>query len=1222
TSTLNSIDTEIGMVNDRLGASIAVSENYLAASGRGFVMVYDRAADGSLSNPQRISAPAGSGINDFGTAYVGANIGPNRTLALTDERLVVGAPLDSNSQGSSQGGTVSTFLRVGGNWVYQAGTELKSPTVLNQQRFGMAIAMADDTLIVSSTDQWFQNSPSNRNGVIHSYDWDGTAWVPTPDSPLIHPDSGSFHEVGMHGPAISGDGRAIVALGVTGLLYCWERKELGGWTAKPSIDVDISNSRGREVYIDPVSGTVLLGEHQSTFGRGPQIFVLEQTQQIGTALVDWGRAQLYHEEASNDPRFEVDNAAFRFLVNQYEDSGISQERSDPDSPGNSIDELFTEADDARVELVLAAIREQAATGFFDNATRDLYLDIIYDRAQVDVLRAQEALAELDIARLSPPPPNGCVIDNEIAKYTGATGSIQHLRNALERLLSVLRDDAGNPDASTPAGFAAYTSRASLRPLKPARYLNASGDLVNVTDSAGDEITGNLSSGYKDQILLFELLGEYGRSVAELSHLYLLKGEEALATSAIRAARELVFFQGNIVREIFGSPADLHAGILEWQQALDDLNTAEAAFSNGLNPLGFDPNFLFLVGERTGDEVDQFHSFDVLEIRRDNDDSTSNFIEVAEVDRIEAIGSYDDFKGGFDELGLGLDAVSGDARGRLTLLTGLPGPDFSSIPGPNNANDGGFLNNSILHDQFLPVRAARLRILKNSTEIDNLEARIRIEVAKTGTIQGIVADFGDQRVALEEEIAKINEIKAYTQVAVNAANPATWKDVGTSALNAYSETLMGEIAVEKERLAARENIAIIGAESAALIRTWLLDMKTLALSSQESSILLQQEVSRLANLLLEKEALERRIATHSATFQNRYFADPIHRLRFQYDAYIADRSFRRAQQFLFFYARALAYKYNESFDSLLEGKTINGSPVTMGSIYKARNSSELRLIAEEIEDVDLGRNLTMPDLETDVFSLKQDAFGYVENGNTYPDPITGLPVSATEAFRSLLKKEYRRTVTFQGDPEGIVRLNIPFSTVRFPLRTISGQTFFQGAFISGFDPVSGELQVTNNQDAGTWGNKIRQIAITVPGSHSFEGATIGANLTYGGTSYIRTPSLGRYTERLDPNDPGSAFRLDSIQGNLTTGPALFSSLVRDEWQSTDQAIAFGDAALVPSPLLPVAPADDEYFSDFFERSVASNGWIITLTLKQGTTYASIDQMDDVLIHFRHYFYVRQ
>ncbi len=58
--------------------------------------------------------------------------------------------------------------------------------------------------------------------------------------------------------------------------------------------------------------------------------------------------------------------------------------------------------------------------------------------------------------------------------------------------------------------------------------------------------------------------------------------------------------------------------------------------------------------------------------------------------------------------------------------------------------------------------------------------------------------------------------------------------------------------------------------------------------------------------------------------------------------------------------------------------------------------------------------------------------------------------------------------------------------------------------------------------------------------------------------------------------------------------------------------------VDSSPLPAPAPDDEYFSDFFERSVASNGWFLSLTLRQRIAFTSIDQIDEILIHFRHYF----
>ncbi len=147
----------------------------------------------------------------------------------------------------------------------------------------------------------------------------------------------------------------------------------------------------------------------------------------------------------------------------------------------------------------------------------------------------------------------------------------------------------------------------------------------------------------------------------------------------------------------------------------------------------------------------------------------------------------------------------------------------------------------------------------------------------------------------------------------------------------------------------------------------------------------------------------------------------------------------------------------------------------------------------------------PELFSDVFSIREDVFGFDEEFpgdpvRLYADPITGEQVTSKQAFRSQLK------LLLDGDLiEGdFVQIVIPFSTFRDPLRGLNGDNFFRGP------------RVRYNQDGtvtiqskGKYLDKIESLQITMPGSHSLGRTTLSSELEYGGTAFIRNKVPGNY-----------------------------------------------------------------------------------------------------------------
>ncbi len=164
-------------------------------------------------------------------------------------------------------------------------------------------------------------------------------------------------------------------------------------------------------------------------------------------------------------------------------------------------------------------------------------------------------------------------------------------------------------------------------------------------------------------------------------------------------------------------------------------------------------------------------------------------------------------------------------------------------------------------------------------------------------------YGEEQAQIEHEIGVINQqekaFELFTEY-LKPENLASGKSILLAVGIGYTlatDDKKQELEAKKERLAAQEkaeisalNNDILNRNSKARVETWMLDMKLLVLDSQQRAIQLNQELGRLVALIREKESLERRLTTNSEALAERYFADPVHRLRFQHEFFLAEDSF--------------------------------------------------------------------------------------------------------------------------------------------------------------------------------------------------------------------------------------------------------------------------------------------------------------------------------------------
>ena len=815
--------------------------------------------------------------------------------------------------------------------------------------------------------------------------------------------------------------------------------------------------------------------------------------------------------------------------------------------------------------------EQAPT---DGALGELLLDIHYDRMAGDLVLAATLRREADRVRLAPPDPGAPVIDQEIdAKAEAldayldalAGGPVDCAGAEPVGYFRLLEDTSLTEDGAVtlyapgvPAGYGVFQSRVPSRALLPA------------ADELGQPIDGDptpLFDGYKDLALVAGALGDAAELAEELSRLLYMRGgsgdtDEALAL--LEDLRTLLNVRGSQLAGTFGGTPDMPGSAIAeataaYQAALTNLARTWETIANGSDPLGFDDDFLLLVNDPSNAIFDSYDVFqDILNSGDCPSVGTTSFLEIAACDFEDAQGSYDDYRLGLAELNQQFDLLNQDDALRLEEIG-----DDEQV-------------GSEIWQQSLSIEVAALRVRRNRVQVSNLESRIRFEVERraeakkiAGAMGQIRLEYANRQARLTEKIGEINAAQKAADSATKAFEAKTFwttvANVANGAVQAGAEVKKGQLQAEKEKLAALETAELkaqegrlLDLESRTRIKNWLLEMNTLAIDSQEAAILLRQDSGRLVQLLREKEFLEQRVASRQASFGRRYYADPVFELRSDADASAANRSFQRAQEWLFYMARALEYKWIREYRD--ENPSATG--FSMDAIYRLRNAEELRDFFIEMVALDLPAHMTKPriDLLT-TLSLRRDYLGLSHD-------------AADDAafFDELLER--RR---FGDDCNGSeIDLNVDQCIV-IELSTVVERAdfFFRGHFA----------------------DKIKTFGLRVPGDGPILGDSLISEILYGGSSILRRPDPGLPGEREDRIEGES--RAFSTKNQFSTG---------NGWESRP----------AKKVSLQVFGASQEGFTEGLqELSVAATQWRIMLPiLSFGEQHLDLAAIEDVELFFDH------
>jgi hypothetical protein len=287
------------------------------------------------------------------------------------------------------------------------------------------------------------------------------------------------------------------------------------------------------------------------------------------------------------------------------------------------------------------------------------------------------------------------------------------------------------------------------------------------------------------------------------------------------------------------------------------------------------------------------------------------------------------------------------------------------------------------------------------------------INRDSSVSNAVIDYGTRQSRLTLAIGLLEMGQEVCSITGGLSTDPTSATAVTasSIITATLGTLKAFAEKRKEYLAALEQAEIEGLESDAQVKTLLLGMSTLEVDSLEAALLLQQEEGRLVALYREKGELERTIAESAEAVADRYFADPVHRLRSQHDTVLANFSFDEAQKWLFFMVRALEYKWNTPFTNYL----YLGQRWSTETLFKLRNAAELELFYNAMIAYESQIQLPKDDY-FDWFSVREDFFGYKRTNNLgqllfYVDTATGQSENAIEAFRRRLRRLQDSQATF-------------------------------------------------------------------------------------------------------------------------------------------------------------------------------------------------------------------
>jgi hypothetical protein len=1103
--------------------------------GAAFVFVHDGTPGAQWAEKQKLFGSQDDWWADFGAA-----------VAMHGTNLVVGAPAFGVA-GPNGPGRVYVFERQA-NGLYAERQILTASDAQDGFNFGASLAIDGANLLVGA-----------GAGRVYVFRRDITGWHEAATRLTPRVNSGDF------GSSMAISGQTLVVGAPSGgggaaHFFTWSG---AGWTEEPT-------RTGQSYGNHPWYGrAVAIGGDSIVVGgtAAGAVFGLDYANDTNVAA--YVAKFLYVPEASNSRFFDPWQAAFRYqhFLFGKDTNNILRARY------QHLSEYYGPAERARAAAAEAELWVGLAANPASVPLGDLLLDLYYDRTVAESIPVGDALADADLTRfgLRNAVTNEFVIDREADAYDQALSQLQSVLESHFRLLS------------HPAGCQAFKTRVPVRALMPLTCVetNGLGAITNTFSVTGD--SQPLFPAFKDLVLIYHLLGDYGHAAAELARLQLLRGQQSPAQDLIGRAQRTLTLNSALLHALVrratlppDDPSGLAQAVAAVNNALETLDQTKQSIRGHVNQLGFEDDFLLFAKVEDGTD-----SFDVLRTYLDPELWGSQPLASARREFRDLKANYSELRESEDELAEQFSESSITYNDRLRDIVGVfpDDPRYSENPGANPGSE--------LDQQYRSIDLAAVRIQRNRIQIDNLKREVEIEIQRAVAVSNVVIDFGNRRADITETIGHINAAQGACDALASAFSFTSWGatffGIFNAAAKAGAEEAKGQLEADKERLAALEQATVGGIESGAKVKTLLLNMRTLLIDSQESALEMSQEVHRFEGLIREKHDLERKLAQRNLRLSRRYFADPIHRVRVQASMIRTDHTFAEAQKWLFFMTRALEYKWNKKpWSQVHLGRTWDSS-----TVFKLRNAGELVDYYEAMLNYDAEAAFSYePSPLHDWFSVRQDFFGYNLTNRLgefllYTDPDTGAQLDGITAFRGQLRKL---------ESNGMLRL--VFSTVR----ECPGGDFFKGPQ---FD-AAGQMWTK-----GYWLDKIDWLRINLIGRHTLGLSKLTGNLSYGGTSFMRNFRVGNRTNRLD-----------RLQNEMTAYSTRYwyYDIDQRQWVSEGPQSTPLTMQLREDPRLPSSAFENR---QFMERSVATTRWELAIPLREGDHQVlDIDELDDIEIEFQH------
>ncbi|RLC00937.1 MAG: hypothetical protein DRI57_31700, partial [Deltaproteobacteria bacterium] len=371
-------------------------------------------------------------------------------------------------------------------------------------------------------------------------------------------------------------------------------------------------------------------------------------------------------------------------------------------------------------------------------------------------------------------------------------------------------------------------------------------------------------------------------------------------------------------------------------------------------------------------------------------------------------------------------------------------------------------------------------------------------------------------------------------------------------------------------------------SAAQVKTWFLELRTLEIDMYDAELRYAQEIKRLAQLYneVENKIMRRERALDRLT--RRSFADPTYRIEVTNSALKAEDSFRVAQIWVWFMAKGLEYKWP------LGKPDLN---LTFQDILMARTADKLKSLVDNMRIYDMTQQGN-PGASYYYwsYSLRKDYLGMTFE----KEGADGNVKSAAEQFQAYL-------TDLKSDAANIVNmdngdyLSIPFSTVKFDIEDEdTGTESIPDS--EGTDRMASAMPIFKT---GLWDSKIDWVQISVEGDRLYTNPEkMEIFLWYGGSGFVRTRDNFK-----DPNpdsEDGPDSELDFL---IFSNPAYTFSYVKRGfgWDVLSYIKQKMTAKLgVQNVDIPDFVFKNEAFR---ERPVAATDWRLLIPIN-GTTLENI------------------